>query len=109
MFQLYTSDQDGKRLKDIYFIRNLIAHSNGILEFARGANKNRIKSIVERDNDLSVNTGTLIINERYLQQSYIFIEEFVSYLISRMRQQWNTKKSPNQALQRTQSLSRLQR
>ncbi len=94
-FQLYGESKTSNRLRDIYYIRNIIAHSNGVVNLSNKKILKRWGVISSANGGIFLENGVLVIEKEFLKNTYDLIRETLYSLVNRVRNEWPTAKRRN--------------
>lgn len=80
--QLFEDDLQKKRIKDVYEVRNLIAHANGRIESSK---KRRIEKF-EKHEGVDVYQGSIVLSKIFNKKAYSEIKSVVNSLLLKYKE-----------------------
>lgn len=84
---LKLSQEARLKLKNLYTLRNVIVHGNGVLENLEQKTQNKLQEWEKQFGEFEIKSGKIIFKKEYLKESYDLVNEITSELIKRVKKE----------------------
>lgn len=83
--ELFNSKSQKRKIKEIYDLRNFIAHASGRFEVTKKGKTHKLKEMIKKYDGISTYHGSIILSKIFNRIAYLEIKKVVDYLLSKYK------------------------
>lgn len=85
---LFTTNEDWNRLKDLQTIRHAIVHANGRIDYLEKDTRNKIMELTARSPEVEILVDYLTVTQEFLSESVSMMRNAIANLVTRVMERY---------------------